>query len=84
MAPSARTVVISWKSSSTVNSPPPKRVPPRTVRRDVPIPSISAPIIVMKRQNSCTCGAEAALVSDDSPSAAAAHSTKFSVVVTDA
>ncbi|MDT4871713.1 hypothetical protein FQZ97_1068560 [compost metagenome] len=84
IAPSARKVVISWKSSSKVNSPPRRRAPPRTVRREVPMPSMSAPIIAMKRQNSCTCGSEAALVRVDSPCAAAAHSTKFSVVVTEA
>ncbi|MNT30989.1 hypothetical protein D3C72_1668090 [compost metagenome] len=84
IAPSARKVVISWKSSSKVNSPPLSRPPPRTVSREVPMPSMSAPIICMKRQNSCTCGSDAALVSVDSPSAAAAHSTKFSVVVTEA
>ena len=38
----------------------------------------------MNAQNSCTCGSEAALVSVDVPRASAAHSTKFSVVVTDA
>ena len=92
IAPSARKVVISWKSSSNVNSPPlsgrrappAARAPPRTASREVPMPSMSAPIIAMKRQNSCTCGSDAALVSVDSPCAAAAHSTKFSVVVTEA
>ncbi len=48
------------------------------------MPSMRAPIIAMKRQNSCTCGSDAALVSVEVPPAAAAHSTKFSVVVTDA
>jgi hypothetical protein len=38
----------------------------------------------MKRQNSCTCGSDAALVSVDAPGAATAQSTKFSVVVTEA
>ena len=37
-----------------------------------------------KAQNSCTCGSQAALTSRERPRASAAHSTKFSVVVTDA
>jgi len=84
IAPSARKVVISWKSSSKRNSPPPSGAPPCTVSRDVPMPSMRAPSIVMKRQNSCTCGSDAAFVSTDVPGAATAHSTKFSLVVTEA
>ncbi|MNQ22259.1 hypothetical protein D3C85_353970 [compost metagenome] len=84
IAPSARKVVISWKSSSKRNSPPPSAPPPCTVSREVPMPSMRTPIMAMKRQNSCTCGSEAALVSVEVPPAAAAHSTKFSVVVTEA
>ena len=48
------------------------------------MPSMRAPIMAMKRQNSCTCGSEAALVRVEVPSAPTAHSTKFSVVVTEA
>ncbi len=84
MAPSARKVTTSWKSSTKVKSTPCSSSTPSTVKRDVPTPEIRAPMRCMNAQNSCTCGSDAALVSSDSPSASAAHSTKFSVVVTDA
>ena len=82
MAPSAMKVTASWKSSVKVNSPPPSRRTPCTVRREVPMPSICAPSIAMKAQNSCTCGSLAAFISVLVPCASAAQSTKFSVVVT--
>ena len=84
IAPSARKVVISWKSSLKRNSPPPRLRPPTTLNRDVPMPSIGTPSMAMNRQNSWTCGSEAALTRVDVPSAPAAQSTKFSVVVTEA
>lgn len=84
IAPSARKVTISWKSSAKVKVVPPSASTPVMARREVPMPSMRAPSWFMKRQNSCTCGSDAAFVSVEVPDASAAHSTKFSVVVTDA
>jgi hypothetical protein len=50
--------------------------------RLVPTPSMSTPSMRTKAQNSCTCGSLAAFISVLVPPARAAHSTKFSVVVT--
>ena len=75
-------VTASWKSSAKVKLPPPSLFTPCTVRRLVPMPSICAPSITMKVQNSCTCGSLAAFMSVLVPWASAAQSTKFSVVVT--
>ena len=82
MALSAMKVTASWKSSAKVKLPPPSWATPCTVSRLVPMPSICAPSMAMKAQNSCTCGSLAAFISVLVPPAKAAHSTKFSVVVT--
>ena len=84
MAPMARKVATSWKSSSKVKLVEPRRSTPSIVRVEAPTPSIFAPISTRKRQNSCTCGSQAALTSCERPLAVAAQMAKFSVVVTEA
>ncbi len=85
MAPSARKVTISWKSSSKGKSPPLSSAPPshRQPRRADAL-DVARPSSLMKAQNSCTCGSRRRVGQRRLPWAGAAHSTKFSVVVTEA